>query len=183
MRSGKSRFAAFSARLLGGAVTYVATAARDANDLEWTARIEHHRANRPHQWLTIETGGRSDREMYELLQHADRESVLIVDSLGTWLADQMQQVHSDWSAPDGSEALIIRGKSFADAAAASPAEIIVVSEETGWGIVPENAVARVFRDAVGFTNQRLAKVAQRAYLVVCGHAIDLKSALPVGDFE
>jgi adenosylcobinamide kinase/adenosylcobinamide-phosphate guanylyltransferase len=121
--------------------------------------------------------------MYQLLEHADREAVLIVDSLGTWLADQMQQLQSDWSGPDGAETLINRGKSFADAAAASPAEIIVVSEETGWGIVPENAVARVFRDAIGFTNQRLAKLAQRAYLVVCGHAIDLKSALSVGDFE
>jgi adenosylcobinamide kinase / adenosylcobinamide-phosphate guanylyltransferase len=182
VRSGKSRFAALTARESGYPVTYVATAARDANDAEWNERIERHRLDRPRDWATFETAGCSNFELYDLLRRSDREAVVLVDSLGTWFADRLNELHGAATA-EYLEELMARGEAFVEAVTDSPAQVIVVSEETGWGIVPENAVARAFRDAMGFTNQRLARLAQRAYLVVCGYAIDVKSALPVGDFE
>lgn len=183
VRSGKSRFAALSARQSGYPVTYVATAARDTSDAEWNERIERHRSDRPREWTTIETAGRPESELYDLLAQSHRASTLLIDSLGTWFADRLDRIYKRATPANYFEELMVHGEAFVDAVAAASAQVIIVSEEAGWGIVPENPAARAFRDAMGFTNQRLARLAERAYLVVCGYAIDIKLALSVGDFE
>jgi adenosylcobinamide kinase/adenosylcobinamide-phosphate guanylyltransferase len=181
VRSGKSRFAMLTAKQSERPVTYVATAARNVNDTEWTDRIEKHRLDRPENWTTVETASRSHTAIRDVLVRCDPKSVVLIDSAGTWLDDQLFALPRDATTSRTLEALIGLGQYFIDAVSETQADVIVVSEETGWGVVPEHPSGRVFRDALGFTNQRLARLAYRSYLVVCGYALDLKSALPIGD--
>jgi len=165
VRSGKSRFARLLAQRHRGPVTYIATAARDAEDAEFAERVARHRAERPPEWATLETGESLDLAA-EMLRFS-AGALVLVDSLGTYLAAAMR---------DGVtfDAVMRRGTAFVDAACACACSAIVVSEETGWGIVPEYPSGRIFRDALGLLNQRLAREADAAYLTVAGYAIDLK---------
>lgn len=164
VRSGKSARAQALALRSGGRVTYVATARRNDADAEWERRIERHRADRPKEWRTVETAGFDAQEMRAMFDAAFAEETLLVDSLGTWLADR------DLSDEEAAQA---SGEALVDAMLRSRACVIVVSEETGWGIVPEYASGRVFRDVLGRLNQRAAAGARDAYLVVCGRTIPL----------
>ena len=84
-RSGKSRFAESLATRTKRPVVYVATAERDPKDAEWSARIADHRARRPAHWTTIETAV-DDVDLATLVAEASIESVVLIESLGTWLA-------------------------------------------------------------------------------------------------
>jgi adenosylcobinamide kinase/adenosylcobinamide-phosphate guanylyltransferase len=178
VRSGKSRFAERLAVESGGDVTYVATARTDPTDAEWVARIAHHVARRPASWRTIETGPLGAPSLAEIAGDARAGAVLLVDSLGTWLAAEMSaRFEADGeSAALDSDALDAACTSVADALAASAAHAIVVGDEAGWGLVPPYPSGRVFRDVLGRMQQRLATRAERAYLVVAGYAIDLRVA-------
>jgi adenosylcobinamide kinase/adenosylcobinamide-phosphate guanylyltransferase len=178
VRSGKSRFAERLAMENGGDVTYVATARTDPTDAEWVARIAHHVARRPASWRTIETGLLGAPSLAELAGDGRANAVLLVDSLGTWLAAEMSarfEVGGEPAALD-IDALETACTMTADALAASAAHAIVVGDEAGWGLVPPYPSGRVFRDVLGRMQQRLAARAERAYLVVAGYAIDLRAA-------
>ncbi len=183
VRSGKSRFAERLAAEAGRRVTYVATAAERADDPEWCARIEHHRRRRPTAWNVIETAVGARSELREVIRRADRKDVLLVESLGTWLADRMSAGHPDLvdRPVDLERALDEECAELAASFGLSKARAtIVVGEETGWGIVPDYASARVFRDVLGRLQRTLAARASRAYLVVNGFAIDVsKLGVPV----
>jgi adenosylcobinamide kinase/adenosylcobinamide-phosphate guanylyltransferase len=173
VRSGKSAFAEQLARASGKPVTYVATARYDPGDPEWTARIAHHRARRPAAWEVVEIGGNGSVGLARFLEDAPADRVLLVDSLGTWLADRMAtygeriEIHE--------EALAREANDLALRLCAARASIILVGEETGWGIVPPYPSGRLFRDILGRLQQRLAGEAERAYLVVDGYALDLRA--------
>ena len=169
VRSGKSRFAERLARERGGEIVFVATARRDPGDLEWEARIERHRRERPPDWKVVETAVDGAPSLEVLVRDASGAQTLIVDSLGTWLADRML------AEPDPS-ALEASANAVAGALIACRAHAIVVGEETGWGIVPAYASGRVFRDVLGRAQQRLAAGSLAAYLVVAGFALDLRRA-------
>jgi adenosylcobinamide kinase/adenosylcobinamide-phosphate guanylyltransferase len=178
VRSGKSRFAERLATESGGDVLYVATARTDPTDAEWVARIAHHVARRPASWRTIETGLLGAPNLAEIAGGGRANAVLLVDSLGTWLAAEMSarfEVGGEPAALD-IDALEAECTKTADALAASAAHAIVVGDEAGWGLVPPYASGRVFRDVLGRMQQRLAARAERAYLVVAGYAIDLRAA-------
>jgi adenosylcobinamide kinase/adenosylcobinamide-phosphate guanylyltransferase len=175
VRSGKSRFAERLAVEAQLPVIYVATAAVDPDDAEWVARLSHHAARRPASWGVIETAAPARCGLAEVVQLAQAESVLLIDSLGTWLADQMAR-HAppgDDSAADAG-ALEAAGEALCDALAQSAARVVLVSEEVGWSVVPDHPSGRLFRDTLGRLNQRLAGQAERAYLVVSGFALDLR---------
>jgi len=162
VRSGKSTFALELARESGCEPVYVATAAIDPADPEMTERVARHRAERG-AMRTIETGAAGGPSLESVLRTAAPGEVLIVDSLGTWLS-----------------AFVVEGAAVAPAAAgllaacaASAADIIVVAEETGWGVVPAYPLGRLFRDELGRLTATLARRADRAYLVVAGYAVDL----------
>ncbi len=102
---------------------------------------------------------------------------LLVDALGTWLAARIA-AHIDLLEIDYTvlESQLDReAAEFVDAMLASPADVIAVSEQIGWDVVPVAASARLFRDAMGRMVQRVAKHADRAYLVVAGYALDLRA--------
>ncbi len=178
VRSGKSRFAERLAIEHGGSVTYVATARIDPADGEWVARIAHHAARRPPHWRTIETAAPGARSLFEIATDAAAGTVLLVDSLGTWLADAMSRAFETGGEAAALDAAALEAEfaRTADALAGARAHAIVVGEETGWGVVPEYASGRVFRDVLGRVQQTLAARADRAYLVVSGFAIDLSVA-------
>lgn len=176
VRSGKSRFAESLARASGGAVTYVATARVDPNDAEWVARLAHHAASRPPQWRVVETARPQAVGLVELARSASAGETLLVESLGTWLADRMAaHVEAGGGTDLEPDALEAELSGAVDALLDSAAVAIVVGEETGWGIVPTHASGRIFRDLLGRGQQRLAARAERAYLVVAGYALDLKT--------
>lgn len=159
-RSGKSRYAeALIAGLCAQQAVYVATA--EAGDAEMQARIAEHRARRGASWLTRET----PLDLIGALDEAGARPVL-VDCLTLWVANLMQQGR------DVAEA----GARLAAALARARAPVVLVSNEVGLGIVPDNALARAFRDHAGRLNQRLAQAADRVVFIAAGLPLILKES-------
>lgn len=177
VRSGKSRFAEQLASRGATEVTYVATASRNDGDSEWVARLERHRRARPAHWRLVETAGDKHGGLGKLLRDATAGRTLLVDSLGTWVADRMTSAHAGLL----ERPLLLETALEADCAdlvaafTETAAEAIVVGEEAGWGIVPAYASARVFRDVLGRLQQSLGARAARVYLAVGGFALDVRA--------
>jgi adenosylcobinamide kinase/adenosylcobinamide-phosphate guanylyltransferase len=158
-RSGKSTFAERQARESGLRVTYVATG--EARDEEMDARIAHHRERRPAAWHTVE----EPLLLADALRReAAADACLLVDCLTLWLSNAMFARRED----EIDRLLAVLP--------ALPGRVLLVSNEVGWGIVPENALARRFRDEQGRLNQRLAAIADRVTLVAAGLPLSLKSS-------
>jgi adenosylcobinamide kinase/adenosylcobinamide-phosphate guanylyltransferase len=176
VRSGKSAFALELARESDRNPVYVATYAA-GNDAEMAERVARHRADRG-PMRTIETSETSGPTLAATLAGAARGDVLIVDSLGTWLAAHL--IDLETLAGDDPVAaareLERRAGTLLPALDALSADAIVVSEETGWGVVPPSALGRLFRDQLGRTAAAVAGRSGRAYLVVAGYAVDLTQA-------
>lgn len=176
--SGKSAFGVRLALMSGREVTYIATAAGAPEDTEWRARLMRHVRDRPASWRTVETAGMPHDAQLELFREAPSEACLVVDALGTWLsariAARIDLLEIDYSVL--ASQLDDEAAEFVDAMLASPAQVIVVSEQIGWDVVPVAASARLFRDAMGRMVQRLAHHAEKVYLVVAGYALDLRRA-------
>jgi adenosylcobinamide kinase / adenosylcobinamide-phosphate guanylyltransferase len=180
VRAGKSALAERLARGSAHPVVYCATAARDDTDPEWIVRIERHRAQRPAEWTLLETAGPHGVDLVETICRAKPETLVVIESLGTWVSDilgrRAETLGTDVVAL--SNDVESESKRLLDAILACRADLLIVSEEVGWGVVPAFAAGRVFRDVMGRANQRLCAKADRAYLVVSGVAFDLKTALP-----
>jgi adenosylcobinamide kinase / adenosylcobinamide-phosphate guanylyltransferase len=182
-RSGKSTFAERLAASSGRTVAFIATAT--AGDDEMRERIARHRASRPGEWHTIEEPldlARAVRQAYKL---AD---VLLLDCVTLWLGNMLlQEPGQRESDHKGKEELRISSHLF-DEQSSQQIEVllavvqsletgktlIVVSNEVGLGIVPAYPLGRVYRDTLGYVNQRIAQVADRVYLMVAGMAVDIK---------
>jgi len=157
-RSGKS---AHAESLLAGRadVTYLATSSPAPGDDEWAERIAAHRARRPATWTTLETTAPSD-----LL----RGGAILVDSVTTWVAALMDETGVWADEPGAGERLAARCDALVNAWAMTPAHVVAVSDEVGLGVVPETRSGRLFRDALGTVNQRLAGTADQVWFVVAG---------------
>jgi adenosylcobinamide kinase / adenosylcobinamide-phosphate guanylyltransferase len=175
--SGKSAFGVRLARESGWPVTYIATAAGAPEDVEWRARLVRHIRDRPAEWRTVETAAMSDEAQLALFRHAAPGTCMVVDALGTWLAariaTRIDLLEVDYSVLESQ--LDEEAAKFVDAMLESPAYVVAVSEQIGWDVVPIAASARLFRDAMGRMAQRLAKRADRIYLVIAGYAVDLRA--------
>ncbi|HIK32901.1 MAG TPA: bifunctional adenosylcobinamide kinase/adenosylcobinamide-phosphate guanylyltransferase [Oscillatoriales cyanobacterium M59_W2019_021] len=168
-RSGKSEWAEWLARQTGQPVTYIATARRDPADVEWNARIEAHRRRRPPEWKTLEV----TRELGEIVRASS--GCLLVDSLGTWVANELEEDDASWNSIQDA---------FLQSLECASGEVIVVAEETGWGVIPAYPLGRTFRDRLGMLIRRVGAIADPVYLVTGGHAVNLSalgSPLPVRD--
>lgn len=160
-RSGKSEWAETLALRSGKAVTYVATSAVDPSDQDWQARLDQHRQRRPADWQLKEV----PVALADAIQTAAVEDCVLVDSLGTWLANLLDLDESAWRQTVAA---------LVDSLHQTAATVILVSEETGWGIVPAYPVGRLFRDRLGYLTRQVGTVAEAAYLVVAGYAVDLR---------
>ncbi|WP_164712277.1 bifunctional adenosylcobinamide kinase/adenosylcobinamide-phosphate guanylyltransferase [Methylobacterium currus] len=158
-RSGKSRYAEGLIEALPGPWLYVATA--QAWDDEMRARIAEHRARRPAPWETVD----APRDLASVIRRAPAGRPVLVDCLTLWLTNAMLDEDADLAAER--DALVESCRT-----AAGP--MVLVSNEVGLSIVPENALARRFRDEAGRLHQRLAAMADRVVLVVAGLPMILK---------
>ncbi len=179
-RSGKSTFAERLAARSGRSVAFIATATPGDEDMR--RRIARHRATRPQGWYTLEEPLRLAAAVRQAAEHAD---VLLLDCMALWLANWFgQQGDIDFEQASGASAIsdAYTGGVLQDieelldtVAALSPHKtLIVVSNEVGLGIVPAYALGRIYRDILGWVNQRLARVADRVYLMVAGLGVDIK---------
>ena len=160
-RSGKSRYAQARAEALALEPVYVATA--QAFDAEMALRIARHQADRGPQWRTVEAP-LALAETIAVLATANR--VLLVDCLTLWLTNLILGEHD----PVAARAALL------DSLRAAAGPIVLVTNEVGLGIVPENALARRFRDEAGWLNQALAAVVDEVQLVTAGLPLRLKGA-------
>lgn len=156
-RSGKSDAALRMAEKWDGPVTFVATA--EARDDEMADRIGRHRDGRPSGWTTLETA-----DVASAL--ADDGSFVIVDCITMLVSRLMEREISD-------EDVLAVINDVARVADSRAAPTVVITNEVGSGIVPDNALARRFRDLLGNANGLLADAADRTLLVVAGRAVPL----------
>ncbi|GAB0102522.1 hypothetical protein JMUB6875_14900 [Nocardia sp. JMUB6875] len=160
-RSGKS---AFAEQLAGSeAVRYVATAVADPADADFAERIAAHRARRPASWTIVEG------DLVAALREA--APVTLVDDLGTWLTARLD-ARGAWESPRGT--LSPEMDTLVTAVDHYRERLIIVSPEVGLGVIPGTASGRLFRDEIGTLNQRLADVCDEVFLVVAGHALQIK---------
>jgi adenosylcobinamide kinase / adenosylcobinamide-phosphate guanylyltransferase len=159
-RSGKSEWAEQLATQAGKPVIYIATAQINPDDPEWQSRIALHQQRRPSDWQTLAV----PVSIAPLIQSASPTECLLIDSLGTWLTNCLEQDEAAWQATV-QELLTSLEK--------TSGTIILVSEETGWGVVPAYPLGRLFRDRLGSLTRRVGSVAQTVYLVTAGYALDL----------
>ena len=160
-RSGKSRFAEIWAAGHGHPCIYLATATA-GDDAEMADRIAHHRARRGAGWTTVE----EPRQLVDALRgRCTADTVVLVDCLTLWIANLML-AGADMAAA---------GRDLVTALPALPGRVVLVSNEVGLGIVPDNAMARAFRDLTGRLHQDVAAVVDAVVLMAAGLPMVLKA--------
>jgi adenosylcobinamide kinase / adenosylcobinamide-phosphate guanylyltransferase len=168
-RSGKSRFALELAEARFARPALIATA--QAFDPEMTARIERHRAARSSRWHTIE-------EPFAIVEVMERErgryDGFLIDCLTLWLTNVL--LRDARTASREIEALIdvLGDNALKSDSLENAPPVIFVTNEVGCGIVPENALAREFRDLAGTLNQRMASIAREVYWMAFGIPMRIK---------
>lgn len=181
-RSGKSAFAERLAAGSGRSVAFIATAT--ASDDEMRERIARHRASRPKGWHTLEEPLDLATAVRQASELAD---VLLLDCVTLWLGNVLSQESGQHERDDEGEEFYTTGKLFDERALqeietmlgvvkslAPNKMLIAVTNEVGLGIVPAYPLGRLYRDTLGYVNQRLAQAADRVYLMVAGLAVDIK---------
>jgi adenosylcobinamide kinase / adenosylcobinamide-phosphate guanylyltransferase len=159
-RSGKS---AYAQSLLAGLpdVHYVATGPAGDDDPDWRARVELHRRSRPAAWRTVET-----TDLAAVL--TGTPAPLLVDSVTLWLTAVLDQVGA-WEQRGGyQDAVRHRVDELVDAWRGRRTAAVLVTDEVGWGVVPQTWAGRLFRDQLGLLNQALAGAADEVWLLIAG---------------
>lgn len=159
-RCGKSEWAETLATKSNKAVTYIATATIDPTDAEWQERIVHHQQRRPVTWETRA----AVEDLAMTINQAQASDCLLVDSLGTWVANLLDRSAAQWD--NLTQELL-------GELPTSLATIILVAEETGWGVVPAYPSGRLFRDRLGMLTRQIGSISSTVYLVTGGHVLNL----------
>jgi adenosylcobinamide kinase/adenosylcobinamide-phosphate guanylyltransferase len=154
-RSGKSRYAEERAQEAGARRLYLATA--EAKDEEMARRIAEHRKRRGEEWITVEEPIELSRQ---LLRYRGQVDCALVDCLTLWLSNLLLR--------QDEEAAVKRIDELVDTLKLLDFHIFFVTNEVGSAVVPDNALARSFRDLVGLANQRIAEAADEVILMVAG---------------
>ena len=168
-RSGKS---AEAERRLADVpeVVYAATGGARSNDREWAERVAAHRARRPATWRTVET-----EDVATLLLRSD--GTVLVDCLTLWLAGVMDRCGAwddgRWATGAARQEVAAEIDRLTEAWTLSRADILAVSNEVGWGVVPATTSGRRFQDELGRLNQRIAAISDEVLLVVAGRVLPL----------
>ncbi|MCL1489128.1 MAG: bifunctional adenosylcobinamide kinase/adenosylcobinamide-phosphate guanylyltransferase [Pseudanabaena sp. Salubria-1] len=159
-RSGKSEWAEILAMRSQKNIIYIATATRYPDDAEWEARLQKHSDRRPENWQTLEVPIALAKSILEI----KGDTYVLVDSLGTWLANLLEEDELAWSKIE---------VELLQAIQACTVDITFVAEEVGWGLVPEYKLGRIFRDRLGGLSRKIGAIADVVYLVTGGHALNL----------
>ncbi len=161
-RSGKSEWAETLAQRSQQAVVYVATAQTDPTDDEWQRRIDQHRQRRSPTWKTLDV----PLHLAATIRDNPADVCLLVDSLGTWVANWLEQDDLTWT--DVAQELLWSLHQ-------TTSQVIFVSEEVGWGVVPSYPTGRLFRDRLGSLTRQIGAMAGQTYLVTAGHVLNLNA--------
>ena len=167
---GKSRWAEELASRSGQQVVYLATGPLLPHDGDWQERLRRHRSRRPAHWRCREVEG----ALAEALGDLRNGEIALVDSLGTWVAAGLEHDRDRWSDECGA---------LSASLSACAVPVVLVSEQTGWGVVPATAIGGLFRDRLGALEQQLVPLCDALWLVVAGRALDLRAhsvAVPAG---
>lgn len=171
-RSGKSSFAegfVMSARQASSTniIHYIATA--EAFDEEMKARIEHHQKRRNNLWVEHEV----PLHLQQILSSFNENDIVLVDCLTVWLNNVIYIERASIT----DDALSLRVDQLVDCLRETKANIVLVSNEVGMGIVPLGKETRLFVDYAGWMNQKIAAIAQRVILVTAGIPLALKGTI------
>lgn len=175
-RCGKSAVAqrlAWSRLQAGSPVCVAVFGNPGAEDVEFAERIKHHRAERPAEFRTLEAF-----ELDDWLSLVDDHELLLIDCLGTALSAMMARSSEREAVKDtidlpGSEVTARDFQRLLDRITARPGDTIVVTNESGSGLVPEFESGRVYRDLISRSNRFIADRADISYLCVCGRLLEL----------
>jgi adenosylcobinamide kinase/adenosylcobinamide-phosphate guanylyltransferase len=158
-RSGKSRYA--EGLVMGCAPPWVYVATAEAYDDEMTVRIAEHRHRRDGGWRTVDAPLDLPAA---ITAHGSAGQAVLVDCLTIWLSNVML----------AGQDLMAEQQRLVAALSNASGPVVIVSNEVGFGIVPDNALARKFRDAQGRVNMQVAAIADRAVLIAAGLPLILK---------
>jgi adenosylcobinamide kinase / adenosylcobinamide-phosphate guanylyltransferase len=161
VRSGKSNYAVEYAKKFKK-VVFIATAI--AFDKEMKERIANHKLSRPEHWGLIEESKNISKVLPQL---KDKYEIALIDCLGLWISNLLTDDLSDKDIQD-------RIDNFVKAIKKSDINVVLVSNEVGCGIVPDNLLSRRFRDLIGFANQMLAKNADEVIVMHAGIELKIK---------
>lgn len=173
-RSGKSRYAESLLRSRP-AVTYVAPGpVPDASDPEWAARIALHQARRPAHWTTRET-----TELAAVIRAA--HDPILIDCLSTWVTRLVDDIDG-WLDPERAASHLQEETTrLLDALGEATADVVLVSNEVGWSVVPATESGRMFRDDLGRLNAAVSSASDHVVLMVAGRVLDLSGCQVVAD--
>ena len=170
-RGGKSGWAEHLAQGWAGSVDYLATGPASGSDPSWFERVEAHQRRRPQHWRCREVGGQLVEDLRATARGTtpgpnagSTPSLLLIDSLGTWVAWHLEDTTPQWQN---------RCDQLLEALAQQGGPVLMVVEETGWGVVPATAIGGLFRDRLGALQQTLMQHCHTAWLVVAGRALNL----------
>ena len=164
-RSGKSSFAEALARKRGGTdELFVATAQAGAEEM--SARIDRHRASRPSEWRTLET----THDLGRALQVAPTARAVLIDCATLWVSNVLLA-----DEPTAADTLTRQVDELLKWYHSAQSDLIVVSNEVGMGLVPDNSLGRAYRDLLGQVNRKLAEEADLVLLLLAGLPIEIKS--------
>ncbi len=170
-RSGKSGYAQRLAESLAEKKLFIATC--PVLDPELRARVDRHRADRAGRcWDTIE----EQTELASVLRDRPNYPVILIDCLTLWINNRMY--HAEQAGVTlTEEAIAAASLEVVAACRATAATVILVTNEVGMGVIPDNAPARLFRDLSGRCNQIIAAAAEEVFLLVSGLPLILKKSL------
>lgn len=158
--SGKSEWGEYLANNSQKSVIYIATAQKIENDEEWTLKIQRHQERRPKNWQTWEIPSNLSLAIGQI----SGDNCILIDSLGTWVANCLEKEESNWQTQV--EKLIFSLEN-------ATSDIILVAEETGWGVIPAYPQGRLFRNRLGEVIRLVGNIANIVYLTVGGYAVDI----------
>lgn len=165
-RSGKSTYAERLASERGTKILYVATA--QAWDEEMAERIANHRSQRPVTWQTVESSTAVGDAIASTLQQQPQTDLILLDCLTLLASNVLIRLPDDATEATATNALMVEIDALLAAYRTSNAQWIIVSNEVGLGIVPPYPLGRLYRDALGRANQRLAATADEVIFMVAG---------------
>lgn len=174
-RSGKSSFAEQLAENAVGGIAYIATA--EVRDAEMTERVNLHQMRRSERWMTIEAPFEAE---FAFAQIPPNCNTVLFDCLTVYLSNLLLQRIGDGAATDREKRrkdILAAMDQLLGAVRSFSGTVIFVTNEVGNGIVPDNALAREFRDLAGIVNQKIAAAADEVNLVVCGLPLRIKPGL------
>lgn len=161
-RSGKSNFAVKLANESKGKVAFIATAS--AGDDEMKERITRHKESRPKEWITVE----EPLDLAKAIERVYDHDLLIIDCITLYLTNLFCNGIID------EDKILDNIKKMLESAESFHGTIIIISNELGMGIVPENRMARDFRDVAGRANQMIAEVANKVFVCFSGIPVQIK---------